>query len=1091
MKTQKNEQYSLVSNNTKTPPSSLYIVGIGASAGGLEALEAFFSKVPSNVENMAFVVILHLSPDYKSLMAQLLSKHTQLKVYNADNGMKVNGNNVYLIPPKKTMTIKEQTLYLHERGTSKMPSFTIDIFFRSLADEMKEKAICIVLSGTGSDGTRGLKAIKEVGGLVMVQDAETAKFDGMPKNAIATGLVDYILPAFKMPAELIHYIEYPGNQPNNLTVATNDSDDAFAQVMNIIRETTNIDFSFYKRDTITRRIQRRMNVNKFNDLEKYAEHLRNNHHEARVLQRELLIGVTRFFRDSKSFEYLAKHIIPEIFKNANSNSIRVWVPGCSTGEEAYSLAILLYEQAQKEEEHFEVKMFATDLDREAILKAGMGKYPESMVADVSTDRLNKYFIKIGEEYQVARFIRDLIIFTNHNIVKDPPFNKLNLVSCRNLLIYFQGSLQRKVLQLFSFSLNKNSILFLGSSESADSEKQYFQAISSKHKVYKTIGSAKLTDVHDYPLKRVSTQSYTNPKTDYYNNISSRNSEITELNNVLELVSEQYITTCVMVNSNYEFLRSYGNAKKFLKFPDKSHDINILNVIDDQLSIPLGTALRTSFSKSVKTEYRDIAFTLDDKTLLINIKVVPFKAYIQKNLFLVIIDELIYDNESNKNIIKYEVDKSAKIRIEELEQELKFTRENLQATIEELQTSNEELIASNEELQSTNEELQSVNEELYTINSEHQANILELTELNDDVNNLLQSTEIGTLFLDNEFNIRKFNKSVTEQIRITENDIGRSIKDFSINLEYDDFVKDIDVVLATLQPLQREVGDKKGKWFLMRILPYRTSENHIRGVVITFVNINELKEAQRLRSLTKNLKIQKEKLVAANKGMEQFAYSASHDLKEPLRSIKSFTQLLKRREADKFTDESKEYLEFIIRNAQRMYWLIDGILAFSRIGTDQLKMDYVDANMTLNFAIENLTDLINKKQANINYERLPNVYCNDILLSQVFQNLISNAIKFVKEGKVPEIYISSEIENGFVTFSIEDNGVGIAQDFKDTVFTIFKQLDAKKRFEGSGIGLSLCKKIVNSFGGKIWFESIVNKGSVFYFSVPEHIYKGKL
>ncbi len=1082
-----NEKYALVSDKNKEGSDDLYIVGIGASAGGLEALEAFFSKVPSNINNVAFVVVLHLSPDYKSLMAQLLSKHTQLQVHNADNGMKVKGNSIYLIPPKKTMTIKEHTLYLHERGPSKMPSFTIDIFFRSLADEQKERAICIVLSGTGSDGTRGIKAIKEVGGLVMVQDVENAKFDGMPKNAIATGLVDYILPAFKMPAELIHYIEHPGNQ-QDIQVSIGDVEDAFAMVMSIIRKTTNIDFSFYKRDTITRRIQRRMSVNKFTELEKYANHLQQNHHEARVLQRELLIGVTRFFRDNAAFDYLAKEIIPQVFKNATGNTIRVWVAGCSTGEEAYSLAILLYEQAQKEDQHFEIKMFATDLDREAILTAGTGKYPESIVADVSNDRLNKYFIKVGEEYQVARFIRDMIIFTNHDIVKDPPFNKLDLVSCRNLLIYFQASLQRKVLQLFSFSLNKDSFLFLGSSESADSEKKYFESLNTKFKVYKTIGSAKLMDVHDYPLKRVQTQNYTSTKNDYLSNISTRSSEITELNSVLELVAGQYIKTCVLVNSNYEFVRSYGNAKKFLSFPDKSQDINILSVIHPQLSIPLGTTLKNSIEKSEKMQYRDIAVDIDDKTLLINLTVIPFRGSIQKNLYLIIIDEISYDTESRRKIVKYEVDQSAKIRIDDLEQELKFTRENLQATIEELQTSNEELIASNEELQSTNEELQSVNEELYTINSEHQANIIELTELNDDVNNLLQSTEIGTLFLDNELNIRKFNKSVTEQIRITENDIGRSIKDFSINFTYNHFIQDIEAVLASLQPLQREVADNKERWYLMRVLPYRTSENQIRGVVVTFVNINELKEAQRLRAITKNLKIQKEKLVEANKGMEQFAYSASHDLKEPLRSIKSFTQLLKRKEIDNISEDSKEYLEFIIRNAQRMYWLIDGILAFSRIGTDQLKMEYVDSGQAVNVALENLNELIEEKTANINIENLPNVFANDILLAQVFQNLISNAIKFVKENRTPEINISSSTENGIVTFSIEDNGVGISQEFKEIVFTMFKQLEAEQRFEGSGIGLALCKKIIQSFGGNIWFESIVNKGSIFYFSVPEHVYK---
>lgn len=834
-------------NYNETP--DCHIVGIGASAGGLEALEAFFSHVPRQDIPFAFVVVLHLAPDHKSLMSQLLAKHTHMKVYTIVDRTQIQSNHVYLIPPKSMMTVNQGILYLHEKRNTKMPSFPIDVFFQSLAKERGERAIAIILSGTGSDGTRGMKDIKEVGGMVMVQEPETAKFDGMPRNAMATGLVDYVLPATEMPEELINYVEYASKQ-----VLKGDRhsylDDSYIQIMKVIKKETNIDFTSYKRNTILRRIKRKMEVNKFERLEEYANYLKQETSEVKGLQKELLIGVTKFFRDTEAFNYLEEKVIPEIFEGVQNNEIRVWTVACSTGEEAYTLAILFHEYEEKINSGYDIKIFATDIDREAIQQASMGVYSESSAADISLERLNKYFVRVGENYQANRLIRDMIIFTVHDITRDPPFNKLDLISCRNVLIYFQAILQRKVFTVFNFALKQGGHLFLGSSESADEYRNFFTVVNARWKIWRSVFNAKLLNLSEYEVPSLKISNYVAgslPKSNY-----RKSYELQELNAINELIIEEYISACILVNENYEYIRYFGNAHKYLRVPRRSDSWNILSMIVDKLSVILGTGIRKALQQQKTIRYNNVQLLEQGTKTMINLLIKPYTLANSKQTLLLIIIEELEEQLINKESEDYYVDNSVNQHVQDLEQELKITRENLQATIEELQTSNEELIASNEELQSTNEELQSVNEELHTINSEHQANILELTELNDDINNLLQSTKIGILFLDNGLRIRKFNQSIKEEVNITQDDIGRPVAHFSLNIQGLDLIGSAKKVLQDFLPIQREVQNKNGIWYLMRILPYKTAEKQVKGVVITFVNINELKEAEQLKKVTTSL-----------------------------------------------------------------------------------------------------------------------------------------------------------------------------------------------------------------------------------------------
>ncbi len=834
---------------SKDNKKDFYIVGIGASAGGLEALETFFSKMPAD-SDMAFVVVQHLSSDYKSLMVEILSKHTLMDIYQVEDGMEVHPNSIYVITPGKNMTIFHNKLYL----TDKEPygiNLPIDIFFKSLADERGERAIGIILSGTGSDGTRGIKAIKEADGTVVVQDEISAKFDGMPRSAIATGFADYILAPDKMPAELMRFIKHPsallGNRLSNELIISDT--DSYNKILVAIRNYIGVDFTFYKRNTIIRRIERRMNINQIEKLRDYAEYVNQSSSEANKLYKEILIGVTKFFRDAESFEVLKKEVLPKIFESKNPGEpVRVWIAGCSTGEEAYSIAIIFNEYMLENKLNNEVKIFATDIDQSSIEFASIGNYSESIVADIMPERLNKFFIRKGDTYYVHRSIREMIVFACHNLLKDPPFTRIDLISCRNVLIYFQSVLQKKVLSLFHFSLNTNGYLLLGSSESIGDLQNMFAVHDSKHKIFQYFGAPKQSLNDNLSLPNYKGPAQSQKTIDYRGYKSVTNQRVFE--NINRELMQEFVPPCVVIDDEREVVSVMGDVNRFLKLPTNELSLNIMKMTNKDLSVILHTGLIKVAKDKKEILYKDVVINEGGQQLKFNLLLRSYFDLQRQKTFIII---LFMDVEQGKTVYeqveKYGLEDYASQRLRDMEQELKYTKENLQATIEELETSNEELqatneelLSSNEELQSTNEELQSVNEELYTVNSEYQKKISELTSLNNDINNLLRCTNIGTIFLDSNLRIRKFTPAVKGEMNLIETDIGRPIHHMAHNLKYSSMLEDVVSVLNSLSSLEREVESLSGKWFLVRILPYRTMEGAAEGIVITLVDISELKKA---------------------------------------------------------------------------------------------------------------------------------------------------------------------------------------------------------------------------------------------------------
>ena len=831
----------------------VHYVGIGASAGGLEAIEDLFSRMPTD-SGLAFIVIQHLSPDYKSLMVELLSKKTKIPVHRSVDGMEVKPNNIYMIPPKKNLTIFHGKLILKEKDNIRGVNLPIDIFLRSLAEDAAEKAIAIILSGTGSDGTRGVRAIKENGGMVMVQEEATAKFDGMPRAAISTGVADFVLPPEEMADQLMAYVGHryvAGKKPSDRLL---QDEQGMTKIFSELRAKTKVDFTYYKPSTITRRIERRMTVTQMDNLDDYVQYIQRFPAEVMTLYKELLIGVTSFFRDPEAMNELMGKGLPEIIRRTANREIRFWITGCSTGEEAYSIAILAKETMAQLGITRDIKIFATDIDRDAILHAGNGVYPESITADLTPALLGKYFYKKGDNYQIARHVREMVVFAQHNLVKDPPFTKIDLVSCRNLLIYLQPVLQKKALEMFNFSLNPGGVLFLGSSETIGEMTDCFEVIHQKFKLYRSVGKYKVK-IPSSNKELVDNSSF---KTNYLftvgepRRLDRRFEDNSMMERYLNALQGQYMPFSVIVNEEMTVLHIFGETQGFFKVPTGKVVYDITKMAQKDLAIPLATGIQKALRTRENLAYSNVKFNFQDERKNITLRIMPLpdkKGF--ESLVAVFFEEM--KSETRKVSMDqdaYDIEQDVRQRIKDLEQELQFAKENLQATIEELETSNEELqatneelLASNEELQSTNEELQSTNEELFTVNSEYQNKITELTEMNNDVENLLSSSGVGILILDENNEIRKYSPKISAIFNIMEKDIGRPIHHISHKIDKFNPFEIAQKVQKTNQQIVLELTDQEQTEYLIRILPYHIGPDTYAGTIFTFVDVTELKRVK--------------------------------------------------------------------------------------------------------------------------------------------------------------------------------------------------------------------------------------------------------
>ncbi|MEM9990105.1 MAG: chemotaxis protein CheB [Bacteroidota bacterium] len=1320
---------------------SLHIVGIGASAGGLEALGLFLDNCPEDA-NIAFVIVQHLSPDHKSMMSNLLTKHTLMPISVAEHDALLKPNQVYLIPVDKNLIVEQGRFQLTQRAPRNEINLPIDIFFKSLARQEKERAIGVILSGTGSDGTLGGRTIKDEGGVMFVQEPETTQFDGMPLSAIKNGLADYVLPVSEIPLEIRNYIDYPEDSRALLAVGL-AHERPIEEILRLLKRNTDYNFLEYRRQTLTRRILKRLKINKLDHLQEYLELLQENEAEQHILAEEFLIGVTSFFRNPIAFKTLELQVLPALIETAQAEQrdLKIWSIGCSTGEEAYSIAILLEKIIAEKAVDVKYKIFATDIDRRAVDRASKGLFHALIRTSIADDALlAQYFIPKGELYEIKSNIRKNIIFSRHDILHNPPFNKMDLISCRNMLIYFESPAQKKALSRIHFALNLNAYLFLGSSESLGVLSKSFKAINRKQKVFQNIQAASKIDLVNssianlYPTKRGNRVHRSSVKDQLDQAIN---------HNLIEAMNG----ICVCLDQNYDIVHAMGDLNRYGSLPKNGFSKNIEAILPVDFTIPIINGIKElqqtpdmqQLAKHIQLVHHNSSVNI--KLFITNSRL---KEHTASPVFIVTLLELERKQHEQQPIDlvaastqKYEQE------IKELKQALANNRENLQLTVEELETSNEEiqatneeLVASNEELQSTNEELQSVNEELHTINSELQEKNTDLIQSNSDIENLINSTDIGTIFLDKNFRLRRFTSAISDQIELQASDVGRHIQNFS--WADPNLLEDAKRVLKTLQPVRKEIQLKDGTWYLQQVLPYRTQDDLIDGITINFVHIQSIKdsmqqleelnyflseidsvlpaviyiydlerhinihssrsigeilgyskqdirdygdnliptimspaslpdviahhekmrqqttnetqfieyqmraqngtfnwvssydkpfkrnaagqvaqiigvaqnvteekhhrlEAERLKNLFSNItqlspaiiyifdlveqklqfantalcnfldcseedlysvgnrylvnfmhledvpayrqhltalqnnsdgtshtvgyriknksgdyfwmsaaekvyeydengqpikiigvaqdeskqKAYQQQLQRANEELKRFAYISSHDLKEPLNTVVSLIDAIKM-EMSNADEGVVELLNLLDVSTTRMRYFIDDLLSYSTLGQQKLQVELVDLNALLTEIEQGLGAAIANSGAKIVRSNLPKVQGDTMQLHQLFQNLLSNAIKYHRPGVMPYVEIGVTEKPKHWLFHIEDNGIGVAQKNLDKIFEIFQKLHTRDEYEGTGIGLANCKRIVQKHGGKIWITSELDTGSTFFFTIAKKL-----
>ncbi|HVT81789.1 MAG TPA: CheR family methyltransferase, partial [Phycisphaerae bacterium] len=1024
---------------------------------------------------ITFVVIQHLSPDFKSVMDELLARHTKMPIHRVVDGMTVEANSIYLIPPKKEMIISAGRLLLTDKDPQQELSLPIDHFFRSLAHEAGKRAIAIVLSGTGSDGSRGIRDVREAGGLVLAQSMETAKFDGMPKSAIDTGCVDVDLSPEEMTKVISDYAAQQQRARSQDADPVEGSIQGVDVIFKLLRDEYGIDFSHYKPNTVTRRIERRLSLNQSVDLEDYVHRLRSDPTELNSLYKDLLIGVTRFFRDPEAFAQLEKSVLPDILAGKRPDEeIRVWVAGTATGEEAYSLAILLHERLQLLGRPINAKIFATDVHGASLEFASAGVYAIDALAEVPTARLNKYFVRKPDGYHVTPEIRQMIVFARHNVIKDAPFTKLDFITCRNLLIYFQPLVQKKVLSLFHFGLRTGGVLFLGPSESPGELAPEFGAIDEHWKIYRKRRDVRLPPDLRLPLSMAAPHSRLNAP-------AAATPLDTTLLATYDRLLDENMPPSLLVSDRRQLIHAFGGAGKFLCHPDGRPSTDILDLVDGNLKLALAGSLQRAAKDLTPVVYTGVRLGkgAEEKPYKLTVKPILNR---QSNLthLLIMLEEINARPMAAAAHTEIDVGEASREQLSSLENELRHTRENLQATIEELETSNEELqasneelVAGNEELQSTNEELHSVNEELYSVNAEYQKKIAELTELTDDMDNLLRSTDVATIFIDKGLCIRKFTPKVGVIFDLLPQDVGRRIDSFSHHIDGENLHEDVTGVLKSGTAIEKQVRHRSGSWYFLRILPYR-SHTKLEGVVLTLFDIGVLKQAE-------------EEAREAVRRRDQFLAMLSHELRNPLAAVVNASRLLEAGELDAETMDIARGT--IRRQSHHMARLLDDLLDVSRITRNKIdiRRQVVDLRQTTRDALEATRPLLDTRTLSLHVEIPDTAICVDgdpARLQQIAVNLLNNAIKYTPANG--HIWLTLRRESSQVILSVKDTGAGIPPEMRDRIFELFVQLnrDSGSAAGGMGVGLTLVRALAELHGGSVTVESAgLGKGSEFIVRLP--------
>ena len=1284
---------------------------------------------------MAFIIVQHLSPDFKSLMGQLISQHTEMKVTTARNNTILRPDHVYLIPRKKDMRVEGDKLTLTDKDPDQKLNLPIDKFFHSLGQEQSEKAIAVVLSGTGTDGSRGIMTVKERGGLVLVQDPRDAKFDGMPNAAIQTKTADAVLSAEAIGKHLTRIaksgvrIELEADEMTPQAIL-------IADIVTMIRKQTGMDFTHYKRPTILRRLEKMMTFEGFDTLEDYATFLRANPEQVTRLRDEFLIGVTHFFRDDAPWKYLQSKVIPELAANANGKDLRIWTVGCSTGEEAYSMAILLEEERRRTTRNFDYKIFATDVDAAAVAKAGSGQFLDSIVADIPEIYLTRYFEQSAGGYRVVKFLRERIVFAAHNVIADPPFIRMDLISCRNLMIYIKADIQRKLMINFQFALNYGGVLMLGMSESVGDLKHALVPLDEKLRVYQNRLKTKISspEVLDNTPRRPGAGA------DLTNSPTKTPASTMQRQAVDQFLMKTYVPLVLVLAQSMDVLYIKGDFRFLLQFPQDGGDFNLENMLDAKLIQLIKSGMRATLRKREHVLMKQVDLGLDSEAKYdLLFRELPDQSLAQQSVIVEFhneqappVEAVVIEGASSKSFSDEQMH-VLEGQLRTVREERAQALEELETSNEELQSSNEELLAANEELQSTNEELQSVNEELFTVNTELQERIHQMTVLNDDWENLFRTTDVGTIFLDKELRIRRFTPAIAPLFKLELSDRGRSLDSFKANFAPANYLDHVAKSLEELTPVELQVEHlDSGRSYVMRGVPYRTSDDQIDGVVVTFNDVTALTKAKRYyqqlfenseeiltvfdakgnvidqnrapegvdldmvmgdgwkkiypkqtvafverrlkevvsraerldyelstthpdgteshykttmtpleldngkerilstgsdvsairnrekeakererfisgitetaplliyvydlkkqsnvfvnremyrevgysveefralsngildilhqedlpavaahqkslaedkkdhihyveyrirdktgrdrwfgswdRAYKRNqagevtqyigaaqdittekeaslhlnralveLQDRRHELEISNQELEQFAYIASHDLQEPIRTVSQYLQLLEMQAADALGSEEMGLVGSAIRASNRMRDLIYGLLEVSKVSSAEVAFE--DTNVQEVFA--NISEVMQNRLletgGTFTHDKdVSEIKCDPVLFEQLVTNLVSNGLKFQKPDVNPEVYLGYKREENEHHFWVQDNGIGIPEDQQGRVFQLFQRGHVREDYAGHGIGLTICKRIVERHRGTIWIESHAGRGTAVHFRIP--------
>ena len=1078
-----------------------FLIGIGASAGGLEALESFFIQIPTCPQgNLTFVIVQHLSQDYKSLMAELLSRHTTIPIKTIIEKAPILANHIYLIPPKQILRIERDRFTLTETQ-AKHHHFPIDAFLISLAESFTSNSIGVILSGTGSDGTLGAKAIRDKGGIVISQEPSSCLFDGMPKSVIKAGYCDEILSPSQIPEFIFDYTTASA-QKNIKSASPPVDNQQVSHLIELLQSVEGIPFASYRSSTIFRRIEKRMANNSIATLVDYIDLLKKNRGELILLHNEMLIGVTNFFRDPPSFEVLNQKIIPRIVRESDSDTIRIWVPGCSTGEEAYSIAICFMEffEANPLMEK-KLKIFATDVDRASLRTASDGRYSASIIKDVGEERIAKFFTKKEEFYQINPSIKIPIIFSYHDAVNHPPFTKINLISCRNLLIYFQTELQNRAISLFHFGLIQNGFLFLGKAEALGKNACEFNAIFPKHKIYQKIRDIKLADISELRLEKYQMEEY-QPVPNNMNYLKAKNDTIREskhipFSEINEYIFKHFFPPCLLIDSNFHLIYSYHDAGKYLKIPKGKSTFDILKMVDFEIASTIRVAISRANSIGSKVIFTDIRTMSCNIKLTLTVMPLNLKDASLNKYYLISFDEqnemISSSNRTNSDTHLFNINEQMLAHVNELEDRLKQTQISLRNSIEELEktsmdlkNANQELVAANEELQTSNEELQSVNEELHTVNSEHQYKIDELIQANYDIDFLLKSSNIGLIFLDESLRILRYNKDIQNLINIISSDIGRPITDITFKFEHDKITSQILQVSQTGNPASTELSFK-GISYIVKSTPYwrdhskasinpntylKPDSHHknqrSNGVVLSFIDVSFVKEAKQLKKLTKE--------------SEEFNYVVSHDLRKPLRRLSMLSSIIyEKLESSPLSKSFESQVIDIEDTVTLLSKMLDSLLTYSRLRTKGLPFTKFDSKLIIETVLNKLKGQM--KDAEVNVKRLPGSLTGDQnQLSEALAHILINSIHHHRAKRKVKILISIIKKSGYWQFSITDNGAGFGRLEPKKAFEIFSK--GPHADNHLGVGLAFSKRIIDRHGGTIWIDSLDGIGSTVHFTLAD-------